>query len=451
MNSTERAFSENLNSILKNDEKVIVAFSGGCDSLALLVLGTRAIGRERVIPVYVNHRLRSEEELSNEIRLNHGNCRRLGLVLKVKELESGEVERLASERGGGVEDAARVLRYRILEEERVKEDASFILTAHHRQDQVETIIMRLSKGSPVTSLKGISAIDKSRHLLRPLLNFSRRELEDYLKTNSFKWSTDSTNSDASFSRNNIRNEIIPKIQAIWPDYEDSILRLGEQASTLCEDCPEDIGSTVNIDIFKGRTAIQRTTILFSMWNSVFTEKELPLSLVDRVLDAVSKAEDCSVGSNGALFSIYRGRLYLTDPSADEVFNIFNMEFSPERENRIELPDGIVFQCGMDHDSKDPLALRMDPSRFKGMVRIRFARVGDKIKLKDGAKMVLRLLQDMKIPAHLRCRVPVIEDEDGVCAVLGSLYGGRDRISAKFHTSLARIHFPLYIVSKGKPE
>ncbi len=451
MNSTERAFSENLNSILKDSEKVIVAFSGGCDSLALLVLCTRALGTQRVIPVYVNHRLRSEKELFEEIGLNQENCRALGLELKVRELESGEVGRLAESRGGGLEDAARVLRYQVLEEERLKAKASYILTAHHRQDQVETIIMRLSKGSPVNSLKGISAIDSKRHLLRPLLDLSRRELEKHLVSEGFRWSTDSTNADACFSRNSVRNDVIPRIQAIWPDYEACILNLGRQAERLGSGVPEDLGSEVELSAFEGRSAIQRTLVLYSMWGSVFTDKELPLSLVDRVLDAVAKAQDCSVGSNGAVFYIYRGRLYLTDPSQDERFKTFHVEMKTDAECRVELLDNVVFQSGVDLGSDDPLALRLDPTRFKGKVLIRYAQTGDRIRLKDGAKMVLRLLQDMKIPAQLRCRVPVLEDQDGICAVFGSLYGGRDRISAKFHTSLARNHFPLYIVSKGKPE
>ncbi|MBR2282412.1 MAG: tRNA lysidine(34) synthetase TilS [Spirochaetales bacterium] len=448
MNSTERAFSENINAILESSEKVVVAFSGGCDSLALLVLCTKVLGKDRTFPVYVNHRLRAEAELDSEIRLNRENCERLGLDLAVESLDEGEVEGLARKRGGGVEEAARLLRYRRLEKARLEFGASFILTAHHRQDQVETIIMRLSKGSPVTSLKGISPIDRRRHLMRPLLDLSRGDLERYLVDNGFQWSTDSTNSDVCFSRNSIRNDIIPSIQAIWPDYEETVLRIGEQAFDLCQFNAGDIGSVVDISEFDGKTAVQRTIILFSMWDCVFNDKELPFSLLSRVLEAVEKKGDCSIGSNGAMFSIYRGRLYLTDPSADEEFSLFSADLDPAAGNRIGLPDGHFLLSGMDLVSDDPLAIRLDPSSFSGRVRVRFARPGDKVRLKNGAKMVLRLLQDMKIPAHLRCRVPLLEDDDGICAVFGGMFGGRDRISAKFHTSLARNHFPLYIVSKG---
>ena len=91
---------------------------------------------------------------------------------------------------------------------------------------------------------------------------------------------------------------------------------------------------------------------------------------------------------------------------------------------------------------------MDPSLFQGKTVIRFAKDGDKIRLKGGWKTVGRLLQDMGIPAFLRCRVPVLEDESGICAVFGSAFGGKDRICVKFRTSIAPNRFPLYIVSKG---
>ncbi len=453
MNSTERAFSEKLLRKVSKDERVVVAFSGGCDSLALLSLCVLALGPERVFPVYVNHRLREASELEGEIALNRENCRLLGVDLTIKTLEEGQVERLSDERGGGIEDAARILRYQALEEERQRTLSSYILTAHHRQDQLETIVMRLAKGSPVASLRGIAAVDERRHLLRPLLAFNREELEVYLTEKNLRWSTDSTNASAYFARNNIRNEVIPRIKAIWPTFDETLIKLGEQACELFDDGLEGLGPEVELSLLSGLNALGRTQVLFSMWDSLYHEKELPLSLVERVLSAVERGDDCNVGSNGAVFSLYRGRLYLTDPSEDGRFRLFSAELDPHVNGSTELLDGQLLLVGEDYDPSEfsidgNLALRIDPDRFKGKVVIRYVREGDRIRLKGGAKMVLRLLQDMNIPSVLRGRVPVLEDEDGICAVFGSIYGGRDRICVKFISSLARNQFPLYIVSKG---
>ncbi len=435
--------------------KLLVAFSGGCDSLALLSLCVSSIGAGRTVPVYVNHNIRDKAELKAEISLNIDNCKALGLDLIVRTLEEGAVKALSDRRKGGTEDAARTLRYEILEEERLRNGCEYILTAHHRQDQIETIVMRLRAGSPMTSLKGISSVDENRHLLRPLLGFSRQELESYLEDKGLRWSTDSTNSDAQFRRNEVRNIIIPRMKAICPGFEDIVLDLGEQARGICGlNGLESDSDKLEIPKLSQMDLAGRTLAIFSMWDHVFPGKSLPMTLVSRVLDAIADGVDCTVGSNMAIFTLYHGVLYLTDPAEDAVYQYFESEFDPSGDC-IDLPGGMRLHVGQGASGQaysegisEDLALRLDPKLFKGRALVRFARVGDRIRLKGGARMVLRLLQDMGVPAPLRTRVPVIVDDEGLCAVFGTVFGGRDRICVKFRTSLARNGFPLYIVSKG---
>jgi tRNA(Ile)-lysidine synthetase-like protein len=200
-------------------------------------------------------------------------------------------------------------------------------------------------------------------------------------------------------------------------------------------------------------------ILFSLWDSVFTDKELPMTLMSRVLDAIAEygetGRDCTVGAGGGIFTLHHGKLYLTDPEEDRIYSTFSITIDPGKPRESTLPGGLVFrthskaeafvkQKGIDEER----LLRLDSSLFNGGTILRFAREGDKIKVKGGWKTVGRLLQDMGIPAVMRCRIPVLEDRDGICAVFGACCGGRDRISVKFRSSLARIGFPLYIVSKG---
>jgi len=448
LNSTEKVFSEAIVQYLSEDSKVLVAFSGGCDSLALLVLCSKVLGNKRTVPVYVNHNIRQKAELEKEIALNKDNCERLGLDLIVRTLDPGQVENLSQTRKGGTEDAARILRYEVLEQERQKNNCSFILTAHHKDDQIETVVMHLRSGSPMTSLRGISVFDEKRHLLRPLLGLSRNDLEDYLKSLGFTWSLDSTNEDESYRRNEVRSTVIPQVKKLWPGFEKQVLELQNQARKAFEKA-EQVDSddnSIGLRELRKKDLTGRVLSLYAMWDSIFENKDLPMTLLDRVLDAVAEDKDCSVGSNLAVFHIYHGRLYLEDPSQNKVFEEFSRAFDAREKQTVCLPGDIKLTVGSEGD--DPLLLRMNPAKFAGQTRIRFAREGDSIRLKDGKKMVLRLLQDMKIPPHLRLRVPVIEDEKEVCAVFGSLFGGKDRICVKFRTSLAPNDFPLYIVTKG---
>ena len=116
---------------------------------------------------------------------------------------------------------------------------------------------------------------------------------------------------------------------------------------------------------------------------------------------------------------------------------------------VTLPGNLILRIGSQaEDLGDGKSIRLDSRLFAEDVVIRFAREGDRIRLKDGSKQVKRLLQDMGIPPFLRNRVPVIADRDGLCAVFGRVCGGKDRICVKFITSLVGSPFPLYIVTKG---
>lgn len=438
------------------DSSVIVAFSGGCDSLCLLTLCVRVLGFSRVYPVYVNHNIRCADELDSEMALNRSNCEKLGLSLEICTLENGLVAQTATERKGGIEDAARALRYKVLETARKAHGCSYVLTAHHRQDQIETIIMRLGRGAAFTSLCGIARIDEKRHLMRPLLDFSRKEIENYVASSGLKWSTDSTNADSAYLRNHIRNDIVPNLKTIMPDYEKMLLDLGNKASLMrskrlpCE-------TVIALSHFDGLGPTETSEILFSLWDRLFPGSDMPQALVNRVLRAIHDGKDCRIGSNGAIFCIYHGSLYLVDPNRDEDFRSFEMPINVQEDLCITLPGGMVLRSGC-HAKEiigDPASgievsrvLGMESGKFRGKCSVRFARIGDQIQLKDGTKMVMRLLQDMGIPACLRFRVPVIVDDDGICAVFGRFYGQNDRICVKFRSSLAPNGFTQYIVFKG---
>ncbi|MCF0261854.1 MAG: tRNA lysidine(34) synthetase TilS [Sphaerochaetaceae bacterium] len=322
MNTTEKVFYDNVSKYLDNSKKIIIAFSGGCDSLCLLALACRTLNPNNIIPVYVNHNLRPEEELKAELELNNKNCLLLGVQMRCVTLSKGQVKELSVKRGGGLEEAARILRYQALEELRVKENACCIMTAHHRQDQLETIAMRIENGSPFTSLKGIASYDEKRHLLRPLLDFDKKDLEDYLVKSSLKWSTDSTNADVNFTRNKMRNEVLPELTKTCPNYDKILLSLHEQACKVQEPKLEIEGNSITLNAFENLDTVQRSLVLYKLWDKVFVDKELSETFVSRVLEAISEKKDCSVGASNAVFSLYRGYLYLTCDKEDPKYLSF---------------------------------------------------------------------------------------------------------------------------------
>lgn len=176
------------------DGKLLLAFSGGSDSLFLLSI-LSLLAPERTEAVYVNHSLRPREELDREIALNKNNAGKLGIPLSVFTIPKGSINSLSTEKNCGIEAAARELRYKILLEKARKDGFDWILTAHHREDQAETVLMRILSGSPFTSYQGIARADGM--LFRPLLSVAKKDIMAYLEKSGLEWSEDSTNSDTS--------------------------------------------------------------------------------------------------------------------------------------------------------------------------------------------------------------------------------------------------------------
>ena len=428
--TAEKDFSDNLLSLTETrNPRILAAFSGGCDSLALLALLSATVDKKNIVAVYVNHRLRPDEELEKELRLNRENCTKLGLELEVADLGENAVKKLAQQRGNGLEEAARILRYKALEELAGKHGCTFIATAHHLDDQLETVYMRMLRKSPVTSLRGIS--EKKNNLIRPLLIFRKKDLESYLESRGLEWSEDSTNTDNSIERNRIRNVELPKFAEENPDYVSQILKIRENAVTECSDVDFEEKDSVDIGYLRALKPAQRMVVLFGMWDHVMGTL-LPQTLTDRVnevLDSWTGEKTLQVSANGAVFSFSEDTLYLTAISDDELFENYceNLE---EKIPELELPLNLRLSTTAPADSKT-LSIRY--SDFNGDPVVRFAREGDRITMAGGTKRLSRVLQDMKIPPALRKRVPLIADNDGVCAVFGRIYGGSDRLASRFRT------------------
>lgn len=434
MNSTEKVFSETLKDLTHSkDPKIVVAFSGGCDSLALLVLLSKTISLKNLIPCYINHRIRCKEELDKEIELNKHNCKKLGLELVVRDLGENAVQSLADERKGGLEEAARILRYKELNSVLDENSFDYIATAHHKDDQIETLVMRMVHNSPAVSFRGIA--EKNGNVIRPLLSFYKEELAAYLKLNGFDWSTDSTNSDNSIMRNKIRNEILPSFRASDADFDQKMLAVRKSVCEECNSFEFEATDCIDLEWFNSLSGIKKELVIYACWDK-YVGGILPQSLIERVEKA---PKDMVISANGGTFSVYNGKIYLVANRDNSVFENFSCPLG-----NTTIPGNISFEI-CNNGSKDDIFIEAE--LIEESFRIRFAKDGDKIALKDGTKTVGKLLQDNKVPAVLRNRVPILVSGNEVVAVFGSVYGGKNRIAQRFRTSLAHNKYYKYIIPK----
>ncbi len=196
--------------------RYVLALSGGCDSLCLLFL-LQALRESEGIEfcaLHVNHGLRAEAAADEAFCVSR--CAALGIPLMVyREPVAREAER----RGLGTEECGRLLRYERLSQAARLFRADGILTAHHRDDQAETLLFQLFRGSGLPGLKGMSPLSQTPQgvpLIRPLLGISRAELESCLKELGESWQEDISNQDISYSRNYIRQQLLPATEEHFP-------------------------------------------------------------------------------------------------------------------------------------------------------------------------------------------------------------------------------------------
>ncbi|MBQ7336182.1 MAG: tRNA lysidine(34) synthetase TilS [Clostridia bacterium] len=210
---------------LPPDTPVLLAFSGGADSRALLHL---LVQRQRedgfsLILAHVNHGIRGAESVRDR-EFCRAVAARYGLEICVLD---ADVPSLAAQNGRGLEEEARCVRYDFFARVMQERNIPILATAHHADDQLETVLFHLARGS---GLRGLCGIVSTRPfaggtLVRPLLSVSRCEILQYCEQNGLDYVTDSTNADGAYARNRLRSEVVPVLESLFGHPQKQVARL----------------------------------------------------------------------------------------------------------------------------------------------------------------------------------------------------------------------------------
>lgn len=380
-------------------ERITVAFSGGYDSLCLLSC-LKALGCD-VVALYVDHRLRSPEELEEEARLNEANCRALGVPLEVVQLSEGEVEALSDELGCGLEAAARILRYKVLE------DRGIVATAHNRDDQAESLMMRLTSGCTLLSLSGIRAVRV--RIVRPLLAVPRADIVRHVDSLGLNASHDSTNDELFCMRNRMRHLVMDSLSE---EVKDRLCRIAANMQAIearldeLEVVDHGLWCSASRSAYLALSPLARQKALFRIHSHFSTRR---LSEGGRV--AMDEAVEKGRGLEGAdlilrqkadRLSFFPPRLYFSCPFREGA----------------RLPYGLAMKR-----TGGGKALHFDPSRLEGAAILRLSEEGDRLLTKGRLVPISDLLSAWGCPYGL-----VLQDAVGVRAVFASPFGGRDRLA-----------------------
>lgn len=415
---------------VSEDSAVLVAFSGGADSTALLhmtVRYARAHGA-KVFAAHVNHMIRGEEADRDE-QFCRSVCDSLDVPLFVCRRD---VPAFAAESSQSVETAARQVRYEFFDSIMKENGIGLLATAHNANDNLETQIFNLARGCGIDGMCGIPRTRPCENgtVVRPILRMSRAHIIDYCRENRLDYVTDSTNVDTDYTRNMIRAEIIPSLTKINAGAVENASRLSDSLyeDALCIDSLaewflEELNDDASFETEKilGSPPAVANRAIRALYEHVSEGESLAYTHVSAIRRLCENAVPHSSLDLpfGVKARIENGRLYLDKhteiPTPSDDYEIPLLEGV----NDISAVRGQII-IGNSQNAKNiykkSILMYFDFAKINGTLTARNRRAGDKIRIRGVNKSVKKLLCDMKIPLELRYRLPVICDDDGIVAI-----------------------------------
>ena len=416
---------------------LLIALSGGPDSVALLAAAV-AWARTRSRPLaaaHFNHDLRGADSDADQ-RFCEDLCARFDLSLATA---AGDPRGLARRRGRGLEDAARQLRHDFLEKTRAASDLAAVATGHHRDDQAETVIMRLFRGTGLDGLRGLRPLSGRR--LHPLLGVTRAEILAYLAGRDLTWRQDPTNLDGSNRRSRLRHELLPLVRDIFGEGSGlnpaRLADLAEIDLAHLDQLTDQAWQRLSGPAQPGHTGASL---------HVSGVKELPPAVASRVirrwLHQALPADLARVHVDAVRRWLEQGRsgtgLDLPGPlRLERVFDRVGLAGTPPPSDdaahwqvRVEPRADVPLPPPPPHRDLDGTWRLICPSEtLQGNLRLRNPRPGDRLEPfgLDGTKKLSDLMQEKRIPTVMRAGLLVVEDSVGILWIPDLAQAERTRV------------------------
>lgn len=274
-------------SLVENGDRIVVGFSGGPDSVFLVEMFLKL--REKIdfdiVLVHINHLLRGEEAQRDEdFSINYGKSKGLKVFARKINITS-----LGKEKGLSLEEAGREARYSFYKEVLEKSNSNKIALAHNKDDQIETFMFRLTRGTGLSGLEGIAT--KRDRYIRPISEIYKSEIVNYLDENNISYCIDSTNLENEFTRNSIRIDLIPFIEKRYnPKFKDKIFSLIEEIRDINIFIEKEIeqfsyDETINIEsILKFPKSIRGKILSKYLYKYGLEVNRKKISLIESILE-----------------------------------------------------------------------------------------------------------------------------------------------------------------------
>ena len=394
--------------LIENDDIIVVGFSGGPDSVFLVEMLKKLqhFFNFKIYLVHINHLLRGEDADSDE-NFSFEYAKKNNLEIFIKRIP---VKEIAKEVGKTLEEVGREERYKFFSEIYEKVGATKIATAHNKDDQIETFLFRLIRGTSLQGLEGIRI--KNNNIIRPISEIHKKDILEYLNKNEIQYKIDKTNFENEFTRNSIRLDLIPFIEERYNiKFKDKIFSLIEE---IRENNQNNSLSLGNYTDSKNRIILEKIKFL-----SDFDKKNLfSLFLNQKNIEFNrNKIDEINslIKSNGTkkidLDKTYRivkdyTHLYVEDKKEDCVINnnVIQLKIPSEQifdnfKIRINIVENLDIPKKKNQYLLDAL--------YNDIIEVRYRKEGDRIFLDENhSKKVKEVFIDQKIPKDIRDRFPI---------------------------------------------
>ncbi len=420
--------------MIGDGDVVLAAFSGGADSCALLDLLCRFIGADRLRAIHVNHGIRGAEADADEA-FCRSFCTERGIELTVIR---ADIPSIAKEKGIGIEEAARDFRYRNFELAADKYGCSKIAVAHNADDNLETVIFNLARGSGRNGLAGIPPVRD--RIIRPLIFADKSDIIEYCAERKIDFATDSTNTDTDYTRNFIRHKIIPQIKRLNPSATHAVTRscralredgayLDGMANGISEDMPTKELAALPLPILK--------RFIINQYKKLNTLVQLESV---HITDIASLIGECPSGTKyislpGKVRAVIGKTFFFEKDEKVTDITVFE-EWGPVqlKIGVNQLPHGDVII--LSNNKKDIITDKniyklsihtfVNSDKIVGAVYARQRKSGDTVRFGGMTRCVKKLFQTKKLSQLQRAQMPLICDDSGIIWVPG--FPARDGLS-----------------------
>ncbi len=428
---SERFFSHLKNSsLIEKDDRILVAFSGGKDSLCLLFLLSsfaEKLGIE-VGACHIHHGIRGKEA-DGDLEFCKNFCAELKIPFYEKQIDTPA---FCQKEKIGLEEGARILRYKALEEIALSENFTKIATAHTASDQAETVLFRVIRGSGPLGRSGIP--EKRGKIIRPLLPFFSEEILDFLKTERLSFKIDSTNNDNLFSRNRIRNKILPEMEKVNPGVKEALIRQGtlslwqdQLVKALCdrwEKAENVFAESGKVPLAALKPLYEKCEgypLLYEVFSRMARKAKIVIDFerftsIIRLLNHPNEGKIIEI-SHGFCFTIEKENIVFFKNDPEPCCIQYQIKLH-KGDNFLPAPDALLTLSDkrrgeVENINKKLLIIHAASDKIEGDLFARPMQSGDTIPIGNMTRTVKKLLQEAGVSAKMRPYVPLICDNKGI--------------------------------------